>query len=149
MLELLNIFCHGLASLCYWRNSTSLAYLTLSRKYLERNFPLKVSQVTSSPLSSIMDFMLIHQCSASSVNMYTANASLFSARHIYASNILSRSFSHCSTTSGLVLSLNFTGWCFRKSFRLHSLTAGRGLRPKTCATVLFSSSYRRASICCL
>jgi len=105
--------------------------------------------VTGSCLSSMMDFMVIHQCLASPVSMYTANANLLSSGHILASNILSRSFSHWSATSGLVLPPNFTRWCFRKSSRLHSLTVGRGSGPKAGATTLFSSSWRRASICCL
>jgi len=97
-----------------------------SVKYLERNFLLKASQVTDFCLSSIMDFMLIHQCSASPVSMYTKKANLFSFGHIFASNILSISFKHWSTTSGLVLSLSFTGWCFKKSFKLHSRGGGHG-----------------------
>ena len=132
-----------------WRNSTSLAYLTLSEKYSERNFPLKASQVTGSSCSSMMDFTLIHQCFASPVSIYTVKANLFSAGHIFASNFLARSFSHWSAASGLVFRLNFLGWCFRKSSKLHSLTAGRGSGPKVGATALFSFSWRRASICCL
>ena len=76
------------------KNSTSLAYLTLSGKYSERNFLLKTSQVTGSCLSSMMDFILIHQCSASPVSMYTVKANLLSSGHILASKILSMSFNH-------------------------------------------------------
>jgi len=96
-----------------------------------------------------MDLVLVHQCSASPVTMYTVKANLFSAGHVFASKILSRSFSHWSGASGLVFPLNFTGWCFKKSSRLHSLTGGRGSGPNTRAAALFSSSWRRASICCL
>jgi len=124
-----------------------LAYRMLFGKYSERNFPLKASYVTSSPLSSMMDLVLVHQCSASPVSMYTLKANLFFAGHVFASKILSRSFSHWFGASGLIFPLNFTGWCFRKSFRLHSLTGGRGFGPNTGAIALFSSSWRRASIC--
>jgi len=126
-----------------------LAYRMLSGKYSERNFPLKASYVTGSPLSSMMDLVLVHQCSASPVSMYTVKANLFSAGHVFASKILSRSFSHWSAASGLVFQLNFTGWCFRKSSRLYSLTGGHGSGPNTGAVTLFSSSWRKASICCL
>jgi len=121
----------------------------LSGKYSERNFPLNASHVTDSSRSSMMDSMLIHQCSTSSVSMYIVKANLFSARHIFASKILSRSFSHCFAASGLVFPLNFTEWCFRKSSKLHSLAAGHGSGPKAGAAARFSTSYRRASICCL
>ena len=109
----------------------------MSGKYSERNFPLKASNVNDSPLSSIMDLVLVHQCSASPVSMYLVKANLFSAGHVFASKILSRSFSHWSAVSGLVFPLNFTGWCFRKSSRLHSLIGGRGFRPNTGAVALF------------
>jgi len=132
-----------------WRNSTSLAYLTLSGKYSERNFPLNASQVIGSSRSFMMDFMLIHQCSASLMSMYTVKSNLFSAGHIFASKILSRFFSHWSVASGLVFPLNFIEWCFKKSSKLHSLTVGHGSGPNTGAATLFSSSYQRASICCL
>jgi len=42
-----------------------------------------------------MDLVLVHQCSASAVSMYIVTANLFSAEHVFASKILSRSFSHC------------------------------------------------------
>jgi len=95
-----------------------------------------------------MDFMHIHQCSASPMSMYTTKDSRFSAGHIFASKILSMFFSHWSAASGLVLPPNFVGWCFRKSSKLHSLTVGRGSGPNTGAPALFSSSWRRTSICC-
>jgi len=85
-----------------WRNFTSLAYLTLSGKYSERNFLLNASHVTGSYFSSIIDFMLAHQCFASPVNMYTTKARLLSFGHILASKILSMSISHWSATSRLV-----------------------------------------------
>ena len=94
VLELLSIFNYKLPLWVNWRNFTSLAYFTLFGKYSERNFPLKASQVTGSSLSSMMDFMLIHQFSASPVSMYIAKANLFSAGHIFTSKILSISFSH-------------------------------------------------------
>jgi len=70
--------------------------------------------------------VLVHQCSASAVSMYIVTANLFSAEHVFASKILSRSFSHWSAASGLVFPLHFTGWCFRKSYGLYSLTGGGG-----------------------
>jgi len=82
------------------------------------------------------------------VSIYTVNASRLSAGHIFASKILSMSFSHWSAASGPILLPNFVGWCFRKSSRLHSLTQGRGSGPNTGAAALFSSSCQRASICC-
>jgi len=132
-LRCLNFFAYSVTDLFPWvscRNSTSLAYLTLSGKYSERNFLLNTSQVTASYLSSIMDFIQTHQCSASPVSIYTTKATLLSSWHILASNILSRSFNHWSAASRLVLPPNFTGWCFRKSSRIHSLTVGRGSGPK-------------------
>ena len=131
------------------KNSTSLAYLTLSGKYSERNFLLKTSQVIGSYLSSMMDFALIHQCSTSPVSMYTAKVNLLSLGHILASNILSMSFSHWSVTSGLVFSLNFTRWCFRKCSGLHSRWRGLGSGPWTGVAALFSSNWRRVSMCYL
>ena len=50
--------------------------------------------------------------------------------------------------SRLVFPSNFVGWCFKKSSRLHFLTVGRGSGPKVGVVALFSSSSRRASICC-
>jgi len=81
--------------------------------------------------------------------MYIVKANLFSVGHLFASKILSRSFSHWSAASGLVFPLNFTGWCFRKSSRLHYLTGGRGSGPNIGAVALFSSRWWRASICYL
>ena len=78
-------------------------YLTLSAKYSERNFPLKASHGTGSSLSSMMDFMLIHQCSASLVSMYTAKVSMLSTGHIYASKILFISVSPWSATFNWVV----------------------------------------------
>jgi len=110
---------------------------------------MNASKVTISPRSSMIDFVLIHQCSASPVSMYTVKANLFSTGHIFASKILSMLFSHWSAALGLVLPPNFVGWCFKKSSKLHSLTVGRGSGPKAGAAALFSSSYRKASICCM
>jgi len=68
-----------------WRNSTSLAYRMLSGKYSDRNLSLKVSHDTGSSLSPRMDLVLLHQCFAFPVSMYTENANLFSAGHIFTS----------------------------------------------------------------
>jgi len=78
-------------------------------KVFREKLPLKASQVIGSSRSSMMDFMLIHQCFASPIRIYTVKANLFSARHIFASNILSKSFSHWSVASGLVFPSNFKG----------------------------------------
>jgi len=57
----------------------------LSGKYSERNLSLKASHDTGSSLSSRMDQVLLHQCSASPVSIYTENTNLFSAGHNFAS----------------------------------------------------------------
>jgi len=57
----------------------------LSGKYFDRNLSLKISHDTGYSLSSKMDLVLLHQCSASPVSMYTENTNLFSTGHIFAS----------------------------------------------------------------
>ena len=63
-------------------------------------------------------------------------ANLFSAGHVFAPKILSRSFSHWSAASGLVFALNFTGMVFQEVFqtplsdwRSWLRTKHRGSRP--------------------
>ena len=51
----------------------------------------------------------------------------------------------CGVRTSLTIKLHRV--VLQKVCRLHSLTASRGSRPKTGATVLFSSNWRRASIC--
>jgi len=127
MLELLSIVRHSLPSLGQLEEFHLLGIPNAVWEIFREEFPPK--GLPRHRLASLLHDGFFHQCSASPVSMYIVKANMFSAGHVFASKVLSKSFSHWSAASGLAFPLKFTGWCFRKSSKLHSLTIGRGSGP--------------------